>query len=88
MQISTISALLMEIITIRPTIKQRSENDELLILDSTMFNRHKMETLKRSPLSHFSVGPFNKDNNRNDSPNRLLVELKSNKHPRVSVAFQ
>lgn len=50
MQISTISALLMEIITIRPTIKQRSQSDELLILDSAMFNRHKMETLKRSPL--------------------------------------
>lgn len=67
MQIRTISALLMEIITIRPTIKQRSKTNELLILDNSLFNRNKMEALKRNPLWHFSVALFNKDNPRNES---------------------
>lgn len=49
MQIRTITALLMEIITIRPTIKQRSKTDELLIFDSTVLNLNKMETLKMQP---------------------------------------
>lgn len=49
MQIPTITALLMEIITIRTTIKQRSKTDEVLILDSTVLNLNKMETLKTQP---------------------------------------
>lgn len=81
MQIRTISALLMEIITIRPTIKQRSKTNELLILDNSLFNRNKMAALKRNPLCHFSVGLFNKDNPRNDSLRR--GGLKSHKHPCV-----
>lgn len=67
MQIRTISTLLLEIITIRPTIKQRRKTNELLILDNSLFNLNKMAALKRNPLWHFSVGLFNKDNPRNDS---------------------
>lgn len=67
MQIRTISALLMEIITIRPTIKQRSKTNELLILDNSLFNQNQMATLKSNPLWRFSVALFNKDNPRNGS---------------------
>lgn len=81
MQIRTISALLMEIITIRPTIKQRSKTNELLILDNSLLNRNTMAALERSPLWHFSVGLFNKDNPGNDS--LLRVGLQSHKHPCV-----
>lgn len=62
-------------------MKQRSKTNELLILDSGVFNRNKMAALKRKPVWHFSVGLFNKDDPRNGS--LLLVGLKSHKHPRV-----
>lgn len=71
----------MEIITIRPAIKQRSKTNELIILDNSLFHRNKMAALKHNPLWHFSVGLFNKDNPRNDS--LLRVGLKSHKHPCV-----
>lgn len=62
----------MEIITIRPTIKQQSKTDEVLILDSTGFNPNEMETLQTPPSAeHFSVSPFNKDITGNDETHWL-----------------
>lgn len=50
MQIQAATALLMEIITIRPTIKQRSKTRwAAYFFDSTVLNLNKIETLKTHP---------------------------------------